>query len=1271
MQINKVVKRAGITALVLTTLLLCLHFFIRHRARQILNYIVTEASNGQYRLDSKQVKFKYFPLSVAATELHFYPTDSLIGKTYYTATADAGLVELSGIWSLISNKRFHLRKISISHPQINVYNRDTGTVEKISFNIRLKEMQDALVKSLAEFNVDECIIKDAAIFYKQNINGWQPLSINHITLSIDSLRVIKKDNADTAIGFQADVRLSLNKPIIQLPDSNMKVEVGTLMLDTKQQLFTVNQFNLYSYKKGSTVGSINLSEIRLKNFNWMRWLQEGVVEIDSVKASNGFTFFDFSDRQLFALGDKKEDQKIMQVNVPMMVHSVEINKIQYGLRTLSSKGPFTVQLNGDSLGVNDIFFSKDSLRPVQIGSLAFKVTNYINSTGNKENDSQFDKLVIDHNNLEFQNFHRSFSSGKASSANSITIPSLKVINFSLDDLLQYKLKADKLILEKPALVVDIHKSQKKQNVDEDVSKIARSLQASLDIKLISIRDAAIILNPKESPTNKITIENLSTEIDARQLLASKSVMDIVGSATALTTTGFKVTGNKINLEVQSSSLNETRNGVNLKRVKGSIGDQVEIDLQGVSLLDKSRKFDLTKLQTIEFDNVTVQSGHVNLKLPQKREGGEPTFPSPSFIIHSLNTGSVDFDIKKKGNSFAIKDIGFSGKEISINNGVAKWGNLDFKTGIAVWLGDKADIHAGSVSMKSAGVFHVNNINVLPHQAGGINTIAIPEAIIHGRLEGTGTNDFSLDKVELNKPLLQLNFADSGQKRNAPIQLPTFSLKELVLNNPHVTINKEIKSVEYQLQTESGNISIKNITSQAAENLLKIGSLELQLAHPKLLVAGSNSYMPEQLNLQAKNIIYDNVSKLLETNIDTAQIKKISLHFDNKFTTEITDGSIGIAAFQYSSKDSFSLPLMLRKQNWWASAATIKQEAKQHNVSVYNPYVSSEKSLITFDSLTMLPNQQREAFWESMVYEKDYLTLKMGNTSIHHWQIDDVGKKGVKPYSLSAESIKADSVFFWVERDKTKKADSGFYKPLLAQSLRRIPFLFSVDTVQLGNSFVRHNVIPEKSRVEGNIFFTDMNGFIFDIKNKNYLNDDSLRFRLRSKLMGESDLSVAFRQSYTDTLQGFWLRARMGKMNMSSLNSLLVPLLSVKIERGNADTMLLLAQGNDYVAYGTMDLRYKGLRVSLLRKGENEYFLAKVFNWLINIVVREEDHAGKSILFQERFRNRSIYNYWAKIAIKGLLANLGIKKDKNQLRKYRRFIKENKLPDYSGDQWQGR
>lgn len=1270
MQVNKVAKRAGITALVLATLLVCLHFFIRHRARQILNYVVTEASNGQYKLDSKKVKFKYFPLSVAATGLNFYPTDSSFGTAYYTATADAAVVELSGIWSLISNKRFHLRKVSISHPQINAYNSETSTVEKMSFNLRLREMQDALVKSLSEFNVDECQISDAGIFYQQNMGGRQPLSINHITLNIDSLRAVKHAEADTAFGFTANVRLFINKPIIQLPDTSMKAEVGTLLLDTRQSLFTVNQFNLYAHKNGNTVGSINLSEIRMKNFNWLRWLKEGVVEIDSLKASNGFTFFDFSDRQLFALGDKKTDKKVMNVNVPIVLHAVEINKIQYGLRTLSAKGPFTVQLDGDSLGVRDISFTKDSLRPVQIGSLAFKVTHFINNTDNKENESQFDKLIINHNDLEFQNYHRSFGESNTAS-NNITIPSLKVINFSLDDLLQYKLKADKLVLERPALAIDIHKSQKKQSVDDEVSRITKSLQGSLDIKLISIRDAAIILNPKESPTNKITIDNLSTEIDAHQLLAAKSVMDIVGSATALTTTGFRVTGSKINLEIQSSSLNASRNGINLQRLKGTVGEQVEIDLQGISVLDKSHKFDITKLQTIELDNVTVQSGKIGLRLPERKQVSSAAIQSPAFIIHSLNVGNIDFNIKNRNNSFAVNDIAVTGREIRTTDGAAKWENLHFNSGIAVWLGAKADIHASSMATKEPGVIHLQNVSVQPRQSGTVRAVSIPEVIIYGRLDGSGTNDFSLDKLVLDKPFLQLDIADSALANTANAQLPNFNLKELLISDPHISVSKKKAGIDYRLQTDSGFVQARNISSQQVENSFKIGALELELFRPKLLIADSNNYQPKQVRLQARDIAYNTQLKLFESMIDTAQIINIPFHLEKKFTTDITDGSVGIAGFRYSSKDSFSLALLLRQHNWWASAGAIKQEAKQHNISVYNPYISSTESVIRFDSMTMLPKQQREVFWETQVYEKDYLTLKMGNTNIRNWQLDEVGEKGGKPYSVSMQSVKADSVFFWVERDKTKRSDTGFYKPLLAKSLERIPFLFSADTVQLGNSFVRHNVIPEKSKVEGSIFFTDMNGMILNIKNKNYVKDDSLRFRLRSKLMGESNLSVAFRQAYNDSLQGFWLRARMGKMDMSSLNRLLVPLLSIKIERGSADTMLLLAQGNDYVAYGTMDLRYKNLRVSLLRKGEDEYFLAKVFNWLINIVVREEDHAGKSILFQERFRNRSIYNYWAKIAIKGLLANLGIKKDKNQLRKYRRFIKENKLPDYSGDQWQGR
>lgn len=1255
MQVKKAAKRAGIIALVIAVVMIGLHFFIIQRAKQILNYIILEASNGDYAVRSKKVRFKYNPLSINATNLQVYPVDSLQASSFYTISADSVYLEVSKLWSLITRKNFSLGNVNVTRPLVKVYDKDTTVISK-PLNIALSDMQQSLLSSLTTFNVEQCVIEDAGIAYQRHQKDRRPFSIDHIYLYIDSLHTVEGSDANKGAGnFKAFVKLFIDRPSIQLPDTSATVYIQNLFLDTRRNVFSVNRFNLRDKNINGTVDSISLSNIHLRHFNWNRWLKEGVVEIDSLKAFDGATFFDFSDKEIFTLKEHDKQNKSIQVNIPLLLHQVEINKIKYGLRTGSPSGPLTIQLNGDSLAVSELALRHDQRMPLQVGNLAFKVTRYYDNYENNRNESAFEKLIIDHNDLELINYYRSLNHKGLAMGSHITIPSLKVVNFSLDDLLQYRLKADKLILEKPALVIDIQKSERKRDADVTVAAIARSLQPSLDIKQLSIRDAAITLIPKKGASGKVTIENLDTEIDARKLLASKSVMDAIGAATALSTSGFRVIGTNIDLEVKSSILNPTRDGIFLGRVSGNIGEQVNLDLVGVYLYDSSGRFDVTKLQHIQIDRVNVEGGKVLFNGNKVKQQGRKE-QTPAFTIDRLHAGSLVFGYINDDNNLSVNDIQLDGSGVHIKDGITSWNSLLINTGSAYYQSSGTLATASALEIKQPGLINLFNLGLFPGKDTAHYMFEIPKAGIYTKFMNTEGKALNADKILVTKPVIRLNTTNAGKDAKNAFHLPGFYAKELMIDRPEINFHFNSDSRKNNIQTHDGVIVFNDITNKIIKDAWTAQSMKLSLDHPELRL-GETSYLPEKVLLNAVDLSFNTNTKLVKMLVDTAVVSKMPLHWVHGNKLEINGASAGLSGFAYQSSDSFSIPYLFKNANWWSNAEIIKQQTKQHTLTIYHPGVVAAKPFMSFDSLTLVPVVSRDSFWRSTPYEKDYNTLRLGYTELRNWRLNGKGSNTL----LSAQYLFSDSLYFLTEKDKTHGPDTVTYRPLLARSFKKIPLLFAIDTVHIRNGFVKHNLLPEKTKKEATIYFSDINGFLYHVKNQDYKPSDSLVFRLQARLMGDGDLVVGFRQSYLDSLQAFNMRARMGSMNLAALNSLLVPMVSVKIDRGIADSLLLVVDGNDLVAFGSMYMHYHNLRLSLLKRGEGEYFLSKFYNWLLNVVVRSKDNSKKKSLYQERLRNKAIYNFWGKIAINGLLTNLGLKRDKNQLRKYKKAADHNGTP----------
>ncbi|PWT96925.1 MAG: hypothetical protein C5B52_14740 [Bacteroidetes bacterium] len=306
-----------------------------------------------------------------------------------------------------------------------------------------------------------------------------------------------------------------------------------------------------------------------------------------------------------------------------------------------------------------------------------------------------------------------------------------------------------------------------------------------------------------------------------------------------------------------------------------------------------------------------------------------------------------------------------------------------------------------------------------------------------------------------------------------------------------------------------------------------------------------------------------------------------------------------------------------------------------------------------DSFSFINRIPRDSFWLQQPFEKDYFTITSGK--VRMFGLKPIVKKN--DTVVYARKIIFSPLNFKVERDKTRPADTTSYRPLLANSLMKIPFPLQIDSLELKRSIIWHNVIDAKTGKEGTIFFSDLDALIRNIRNYEIKDDDSLRLRADAKLMGKGPLYVRFRQSYTDSLQTFLLAARMGSMEMKDLNSILTPLGNARADQGIIDTMWMEIKGNDYFAFGRMTLEYRHLKIALLKKDEQR---RNFISWLANLVVKT-NNSKQGNIYEDRLRNKSIFNYWAKISMKGLLTNLGVVRNKKQLKKYARTLKAKNLP----------
>ncbi len=327
---------------------------------------------------------------------------------------------------------------------------------------------------------------------------------------------------------------------------------------------------------------------------------------------------------------------------------------------------------------------------------------------------------------------------------------------------------------------------------------------------------------------------------------------------------------------------------------------------------------------------------------------------------------------------------------------------------------------------------------------------------------------------------------------------------------------------------------------------------------------------------------------------------------------------------------------------------------EKNIGIHEFSADTEAGYLTWDSLEVTNRISRDSFFQRQPFEKDYITISTGKLRADDLRPVIFGQDT----TVYMRKLTLDPLYLKVERDKRMPDDTVTYRPLLVQTLKKIiPFPLKIDSVNLRHSEVRHNVLKEKSGNEASIFFTDISGYIFNLRTFDYKENDSLRIALESRFMGKGEMVFAFRQDYTDTLQGFLMGGRMGGLDMKEMNRLITPLFNVKINKGYLKTMQLRVNGNDRLAYGSMDMYYDDLKLSVLN---DENRKKKMTSFLVNILVRTQNRKT-GIVYAERLRDKSVFNYWARISMNGLLTSLGVRKNGAQERRFYKSLKKHQLP----------
>lgn len=1240
------------------------HLFLYYKATSLLKAFVERVSNGSFSATAEKVRLGYLPYRIKAINIKFFPLDSSTSRTYHI-NADTLQLRLNSLAPILFYNSLEVDEVRLVRPMVLVRSDGSNSPRgEVRFNIPIKEIQDGLFKSLDFLQVDRCVIEDGG-FKLTRTDIQENLAVNHINLSIDSLLAAKKGIVNPmgdTVG--ANILLSINQPDIEIPDSNYRVDVDRLEMDTKRNRFTIDELRFSRTKEDDAFDTLKLSSVSLRRLNWELFLHSGIIELDSVIVKNGLAQLDLTDRFIFQKRKDKPGNEKKEVDVPLIVHYASIQQVSYKLRSRRKSGLFTMLLDGDSLLVRGLTLLDTTKQPLHLKSLSLNVRNYYDQDDKKTYFAGFDQLFIKDNNLNIKNYRIIPLKKEGFSANNrIEVPFVRMYGYDLGGLLQGRLQANRLEVVEPRIVVDIlGKKNASDSVKDDRGKplfdALHRLQPTLDIGQLGIKNARIILQPRTNIADTIIISELSTEIDVDRLLSANNLEDLMKITEGVKSDGFFITGNRFEFRVSGADVSPLNNYLGMKRLQGHLESGLQMDLQHVQVKGKPGEMMIPVDGKLNFAGVSIASGEIVVTANKRDSIAAQKKPAPALYIDSVVTGQLKLTLKnKKGVTSSVENLALNVTGLVVDNKHVGWIDaLVEGGGLRTSVGGTpitAEVWHGSFP----GSFTLEGLKVWPNARNLFGVTAmVPRAEVKNGIQSFGWRHNAIDELVVIQPKLRWALASAPGNPKAinpplPIFIPNISVIAPDLDGYRITKTGEKR----HSAVKGGFIELNGVDffyKQPDE--VSVEGLSLSLPKPVIEISDSWTARPGSVRMLGNNIVWKKgqLPKGIMDSVVVHGMGHLPIFKDDKQRLEI--GVAGISNWYFPSPtDSFIFKLA-NGPDWWIGGANYRFKGKNGDLNVYNASARRTNRTISFDSLVLKPYLDRDSFWRSFQYEKDYITLKLGHTVVNNFRPSSLDLKGAL-----LESMVVKDLDIYAARDKRFEDDTVAYRYLLAKTLQNLPYDFTLDSLKVLSGKVTYHEISPKSGLLGSVNIENLHGGMYNIHTKPSYYHDSLVLDFYGRLFGQAPLHLYFSQPYLDSLQAFRFRVGLGKWQMAAANQLLAPLNSIEFRRGVSDTMWLDAWANDRFAYGWMGFDYNRLSIGLLKDGKDrDYFMSGPTNMMANLILKNNNMGKATPFYVERLRNKATFNYWGKMLSTAMMGNLGMPGKKKAAKK---AIRKENLP----------
>lgn len=1248
------------------------YYLAVYRFKETLQFLIKKESKGKYILDGGKANFSVFNKTITLRNITIHNTDTLNVPQHIDLSVPEIYFSFSSWKSLIFHKKLLIDSLAVTNPHINihVHKDDTSTTQQKN-DFRLDDFLDLLNKTSQYLNAHSLNINNFSFEYSK-LNGPAPLRGSDINIRVTNFT--KVDNNDRHVLASDSVRVSMGRQHWVLPDGIQEISFRKFDFSTGNQKAELDSF---LFRKKTTLTNPGLvikgDQFYFNSQHLPAIYQKSELNIDTLFCLNP---------SLIITGNKtrKEKKSVSNNKIPVALATADIplfklisvkfidvlnGEFQFKKNELDSINlsgarrsnaqiynlvldeKSNQKLTTDSIKFNlkDIlFYSRDSLSKLKISEFLMK-----------GKDAVFKNVT--YSPSEYNHFHRGVT---------FKAPELLLKDIDLSELLKKRLRAQSARLVQPFVTV-VYRNQYPSARSQSLPKKSKAEKMTLffrflhhvndllDVAIFEVSDGKAGYTTRGEKPIDVALEKFNSKILLDKLFQSDSLVDVKHSIANLQWGNLQLTGKRMKINVSGYRLDgiDRRNWARELTVDLDNGTK----LNGKDIYWEVFDWDVfEKTKDIQIDFLKIGSLAINTQHAKKSSSGEnktkPTVKDlPVVRIGKLNVNKINFNSHAPENVISFAGDNFEASNVGTLHRFFTWSNAKANLSDISLTGSKQNISVKKISLNTSTETVFDHVKYESRDEHGTTNIYLPLLKLKSNIQSSDFSNISVQSLESQHGSVEISSTGKQQKtKSKPLHLPALSLDKLNFKNLAVNFKKINKNDTLQVKTivdlNANSIKTFSHSQQAAiyssiglktsgihlsrENLkLDIPSVSLQLTDGKLNDINNELSLASAVNLNTEGAF-------IHYKKDSSSFKadNVSISFNDK-------------EFLFRKNEKLQPEKLISKLT--ATGENFKYKGKKISISAHSYDLNRNAGHFLINDFALTPNISREENFAKAQWQGDYIVLKGKSLDIQHFKL----MKNKKNTDLVIQKIIADDLKLDVSRDKSLPFRHGIEKPMLTKLISKISMPVKIDSLILYNSSIHYNEFSAATRKWGSIPLTKLNAIVYKITNR-YTKGDSLKVSAGVYLFNNRIRKFHYNESYNDSLSGFSAGFTMSPVDLEEFTQFSKPLAAISITKGRADTVISKWSGNKYAAYGKMNFHYRDLKIKVYNKKDtSRRGIIPAFETFAANLILPDKKKKTSLIYFRRDLEKSVFSYWVKCQLSGILSTLGIKKD----RKYRKHYEE--------------